>query len=528
MLDLLGMLVPLPPALAFLAGKTATFLVNLAAWLLIAILVNFIVLRLFKLLTRRVPGELEDILLGIIGSPLVLLVILIGARTSMRFLEVSAAVLKWERVVFLTILVLLIAHVLGRLIKEVLVFYGERWAARTESRLDDVLVPVFNLFGPLVLATIAALVILPLWGVNVTSVLLGAGVLGLVLGLALQETLGNIFSGITILVEAPFKKNDLILLPDGRTCEVIRLGIRSTTFFSLDEQATIYIPNKMLETNTLVNLTKPTAEQRYSIEIPLPSDRNLASLQAAILDIARGHPALLAVDTSQKLEAVKRLSSRIHDRAKALAEDDPARTTLLEEAARNERTLEKLALDGMFDKRVCELRDALASLRQEIAAREGEGLDKLERQELFCNFISPVQSAVERTLLASKAWLQAEDPWIQPNESKIQTRLWETRNEQLELHWERLKKALLEVQSQRELQLDDSTLALFKWIAREYKTPPGYWKDPVVTVKELNTGGAVLQLSYYVDDIRLEHDGRPRRVRNELARMIYERLQVPG
>lgn len=528
MLVLLGFNIPLPPALSFLASKPATFLLNLAAWFLIALLVNFVFLRLLKRLTRRIPGELEDILLGIVSTPLVLLVLLLGIRSSLHILALSEAVLKWERVVFLTILVLLLSHVLGRLIKEVLVFYGEHWAARTESRLDDVLVPVLNLFGPLVLVTIAALIILPLWGVNVTSVLLGAGVLGLVLGLALQETLGNIFSGITILVEAPFKKHDLILLPDGRTCEVVRLGIRSTTFFSLDEQATIYIPNKVLETNTLVNLTKPTAEQRYSIDIHVHAGSDLARLQSNILDIARGHPALLASDTSKKLEAVEWLGNAIRLRAQRLPAGEPARLRLEEEAARNRKSIEKLALDGMFNQHVCELRASLASLRTEISSREDGGLSSVERQELFCNFISPVENAVERCLHAARAWLEADDPWVQPNEGRAQARLWQKRNEQLQLHWERLKKALLEVSSQRELRLDESTLDMLKWIKKEYKIPPSYWKDPVVSVKELSADSALLQLSYYVDNIRLEHDGRPRRVRDELSRMIHELLQEPA
>lgn len=528
MLVLLGFTIPLPPALSFLAGKPATFLLNLAAWFLIALLVNFVLLRLLKRLTRRIPGELEDILLGIVSTPLVLVVLLLGIRTSLHILDLSAVVLKWERVVFLTILVLLLTHVLGRMIKEVLVFYGEKWAARTESRLDDVLVPVLNLFGPLVLVTIAALVILPLWGINVTSVLLGAGVLGLVLGLALQETLGNIFSGITILVEAPFKKNDLILLPDGRTCEVVRLGIRSTTFFSLDEQATIYIPNKVLETNTLVNLTKPTAEQRYSIDIHLPAGSDLARLEADVLDIARGHPALLASDTPKKLEAVEWLCNLICVRAQKLPEGDSARLQLEEEAYKNRKSLEKLALDGIFNRRVCELRTALTNLRTEISSREDGGLSSVERQDLFCNFISPAQNALEHCLHAAQAWLDADDPWIQPNESRVQARLWENRNAHLQLHWERLKKALLEVRSQRELRLDESTQDMLNWIKREYKIPPSYWKDPVVAVKELTADGALLQLSYYVDNIRLEHDGRPRRVRNELSRMIHELIKEPA
>ena len=99
----------------------------------------------------------------------------------------------------------MITHIFGRVIKDILVHYGEKWALRTESRVDDVLVPVLNLFGPVILVTAAALIIFPLWGINVTSVLVGAGVIGLVLGLALQDTLNNIFSGLSLLVESPLK-----------------------------------------------------------------------------------------------------------------------------------------------------------------------------------------------------------------------------------------------------------------------------------------------------------------------------------
>jgi hypothetical protein len=61
-------------------------------------------------------------------------------------------------------------------------------------------------------------------------------------------------------------------------------------------------------------------------------------------------------------------------------------------------------------------------------------------------------------------------------------------------------------------------------VEKEYKIPPEYWKDPIVIVKELEESSTHLQISYYVDNIRLEHDGRPRRVRNEISRMVQEKL----
>jgi hypothetical protein len=61
-------------------------------------------------------------------------------------------------------------------------------------------------------------------------------------------------------------------------------------------------------------------------------------------------------------------------------------------------------------------------------------------------------------------------------------------------------------------------------LEKEYKTPPGYWKNPTVAIKTLNETSTQLQISYYVDNIRLEHDGRPHRVRNEISRMVQEKL----
>jgi len=95
----------------------------------------------------------------------------------------------------------LFTYIVRRFIQDVVVYFGEKWAARTETRVDDVLIPVLNLFGPLILGIVAALLILPMSGINITSVLLVAGVLGL--GLALQETLGNIFSGLSLPIVAP-------------------------------------------------------------------------------------------------------------------------------------------------------------------------------------------------------------------------------------------------------------------------------------------------------------------------------------
>ena len=531
MLDLLGYLIPLPGGLNFLAAPPAAFVINLAAWALILLLTNFIVLRVLKFAARRMPGDLEDILVGIVNHPLLILLALFGVNDALRHLPLLPAAQGWVQKISLTLLILVLTHIVGRFIEDVLVYNGEKWAARTETRIDDVLVPVLHLFGPPLLILIAALLILPLWGINVTSVLLGAGVLGLVLGLALQETLGNIFSGLSLLIEAPFRKGDLILLPDGRTCEVLHLGMRSTRLFSLDEQATIYLPNKTLASNMLVNLTRPTPEQRCCIELRVEPGRDLAQVQAALLEIANGHPAVLSADMDAKLPVVRRQADRLKDRAAGLPPQNPAAARLAAEAGKNEGALEKLALEGQFNARLADLMEALRNLYRGIHAREGSGLSQAERQELYCNFISPVDAAVQTTAQAGQAWSEARDPWASDEDYWVQRKLWAGRNEQLALHWERLKKSLYQTDDRRETRLDDSVTLMLDWIEKEYRLAPGYWKNPGVVIKALDSAdsyAALLQLCYYVDNIRLERDGRAARVRTELSRMIREELQTAG
>jgi len=267
MFHILWFQIPIPPELSFLTIPLVQFLVNLAVWILIALAVNFILMRVIRFITRQLPGDLEDIVFAILKGPLILLILLLGTVRSLELLPLTESAHKIILMITYTIVTIVITHILGRTIRDVFVYYGEKWARRTASRVDDVLIPVLNLFGPVLLVLAAALIILPMWGLNVTSVLVGAGVIGLVLGLALQDTLSNIFSGLSLLVEAPFRTGDLITLGDGRIGEVQRIGIRSTQLYSISEHATIYVPNKTFVNSTLTNITKPTVDQKLNMDI---------------------------------------------------------------------------------------------------------------------------------------------------------------------------------------------------------------------------------------------------------------------
>ncbi len=524
MFQLLWFQIPLPDGLQFLETPVVQFLANIAAWILIALLVNFILLRVIRFITRQLPGDLEDIVFGILRGPLIVLLLVLGAVRSLELLPLTESAQKFIQLVAYTIVTIVVTHILGRTIRDIFVYYGEKWARRTASRVDDVLIPVLNLFGPVVLVLAAALIILPMWGLNVTSVLVGAGVVGLVLGLALQDTLSNIFSGLSLLVEAPFRTGDLITLGDGRIGEVQRIGIRSTQLYSISEHATIYVPNKTFVNSTLTNITKPTVDQKLTMDISVDGAKEWMQVEEGLRRIAAAHPATLVMDMKSKIPLLKDQIEMTRRRAAGLKEDDPAFLRLLIEAERNEKNILRLEKEGVLNDTLVLLQEGCRNLIRGIRAREVKGLTEGERQELFCQFIAPLDDQIDKVLTSCQAWSEEADPWLDDGDTWNLRKAWEERNLELRTIWERVKKAIHHPNDRSEMRLDDYVRDMLNWIQQEYKILPAFWKNPMVVFKEFDESNAILQLSYYVDNIRLEHDERADRVRTELGRQVRDFL----
>lgn len=90
-------------------------------------------------------------------------------------------------------------------------------------------------------------------GVNIGPLLAGLGVLGFVVGFALQDTLGNFAAGFMILLNRPYDINDLVEV-DGKQGVVSAMSLVSTTINTLDNQK-IVVPNGKIWGGTITNIT---------------------------------------------------------------------------------------------------------------------------------------------------------------------------------------------------------------------------------------------------------------------------------
>ncbi len=161
-----------------------------------------------------------------------------------------------------------------------------------------------RLFLNLLVATAAAFALIRLAGVSVESILLGAGFTGIVLGLASQTVLSNVFAGILIVFADPFRPGDRIGLVSAQysllgstypheaiaptyTGTVEDVGL-TYTVVALDHGPSARIPNGIV-IQAMVLLTGGSSLHR--VRLTLPTTTPLADVEGSLPAIAREFPA---------------------------------------------------------------------------------------------------------------------------------------------------------------------------------------------------------------------------------------------
>ena len=134
----------------------------------------------------------------------------------------------------------------------------------------------------------SAIAILDLaFGVSVTGLIATSGIIAIVLGLALQSTLGDLFSGIAIGIDRPFKVGDFVLIEGSAEGRVVDTNWRSTRVeTATNDIATV--PNSVVAKSRITNRSVPSDAHMGSVKLVIdpgvPPLEAVAMLRAAALN----------------------------------------------------------------------------------------------------------------------------------------------------------------------------------------------------------------------------------------------------
>ena len=233
-------------------GQAFTFIV--AGFVLRWIVAAVIARRLLKL-AEKTRTDADDLAIRALINPLGLILPVTGVFMALRVLlgaepEWQESYQIWVDVIFKVSTILLVVWTGFRLIDAVALFVSEI-TSRTESKLDDHLVPLFTKASKTFLAVLAFILVAQNLGYSISGLLAGLGIGGLAVAMAAKDTLANLFGSLMILIDRPFRVGDWITFSGGDGV-VEEIGMRSTRVRTF-AKTVVSIPNQALANATVEN-----------------------------------------------------------------------------------------------------------------------------------------------------------------------------------------------------------------------------------------------------------------------------------
>ncbi|MCI0515209.1 mechanosensitive ion channel family protein [candidate division KSB1 bacterium] len=140
------------------------------------------------------------------------------------------------------------------------------------------------------LFSLALLMMANQWGIEIVPLLSTLGIVGIAIGLAAQQTLANLISGMIILISKPFQEGDWVEL-EQTFGKIFKISLRSTQLMTIDNLL-IDIPNQKIVESKIVNHTF-NKQIRLRVAVSIPYKESIARAREVLLQIVKGDTRLL-------------------------------------------------------------------------------------------------------------------------------------------------------------------------------------------------------------------------------------------
>ena len=140
---------------------------------------------------------------------------------------------------------------------------------------------------------IGALVLLQIWGLDISSLTVFAGVLGVGVGLGIQGIAKEFVSGLVLIFERPIQAGDFVEVGD-LVGTVEHISVRSTEITTLD-RVSVILPNSRFLESEVVNWSHRSPISRLRIRVGVAYGSNLEIVRQALLDAANDHTDVLSI-----------------------------------------------------------------------------------------------------------------------------------------------------------------------------------------------------------------------------------------
>ncbi len=273
-------------------SRTATFMMSIVIWALLAVVAYTVTARVMRGYARRSKSRIDEIVLRVIRGPFIVLLLAYGVVQSVGILEPSRDVLNSLFLVYSVVLIVALTWLGYRIFRGIVIELGKRATAKKETPMFDVLWPLINRAGAIMIIVLGGAALAALFGFDLVAIVAGMGILGIAIAFAAQESLSNLFSGVFLMLDRPFKQGDLVEI-NGDRCRIEKIGLRSTTLYHRPSHKILVIPNNKMAREMIINLVEPDLAIRQSTSVGVAYGSDLERTKEAIVSAARNHPGVI-------------------------------------------------------------------------------------------------------------------------------------------------------------------------------------------------------------------------------------------
>lgn len=270
--------------------------VGASATALVVVLVHFVVGRAFAAIAARTQPKLDDHIVAAVRPAALITVLALGVWFIIEPYAIPVLLRDIIAAVLCSGVVLAWALASNAVADAVLDALAARM--QTDSVLQPRTLPLFRIGSHILVWGGAVYGAMLAWGIDVRAWLASAGIVGIAFGFAAKDTLANLFAGVFIIADRPYRVGDFLNLDTGERGRVTEIGFRSTRLVTLDDIEVI-VPNALMANVRVINESGgPRLHMRVRNTITLSYGADIDKVQALILGIIAQNPLVTHDDPS--------------------------------------------------------------------------------------------------------------------------------------------------------------------------------------------------------------------------------------
>ena len=259
---------------------------------IVAVIFSFILTKVFTSimsslivqLTRRTKVHWDDKVIDYLTRPVFWTLFLLGVFVAVIPLELSQRSIDIMESSIATILILVWSGFVLKL--ALLILNVVSLNANNNSIIRIQTKPLFQNLAYILIFGITIYLVFISWHIDMTAWLASAGIMGIAIGFAAKDTLANLFAGVFILADSPYKIGDYVVLDSGERGKVTHIGIRSTRLLTRGD-VEITIPNAVMGNTRISNESGgPHEKFRISVKVGVAYGSDIDHVKDLLMTIA--------------------------------------------------------------------------------------------------------------------------------------------------------------------------------------------------------------------------------------------------